>query len=383
MSNASDYTSEIQLTKVIPEGYMEADYIKNYENVVGDLSKLPNFSKLPFYVINLKRRTDRLEQTRAQLGDTFHRVEACDGNELQYYNLNDQFRVNKARKIYHVPFARKQIGATLSHYRIYQQVAQDTTIGEDDWVLIAEDDNNYVVDFARKLDQIIEHLKDPHFDAAKIVVLKHFEMAETMDYFPYLCAINRKQGRPEIKDCEQKLREQGIFNPELFAVTCKYRFHANLESEPERAFSFEYEGVKPSPYPNLYSNKQTLFHNSYIRPYSSSLYLIRRRVCIETVKRHPRPFWFADDFKQFVAPQHVLYASPYLACEPDYENESSILDELSYHVYHYNRINRFYNHYTSFWLRHVRFLALHTYSQNYYLRFQAGVLQRLLGIYIP
>ena len=107
------------------------------------LTGLKRFDKLPVRVINLERRPDRWADFTERLSasadtDTaskFVRVEGVDGHALV---MNDEiahlFRNNDFN------FRRGIIGCGLSHINLWQQLAN----GDDDMVLIVEDDATFV-----------------------------------------------------------------------------------------------------------------------------------------------------------------------------------------------------------------------------------------------
>lgn len=364
-----------------PRVYTEADYAPTFENIVGDVSNLFNYNRCRKYFINLDSRKDRYEQTRTQVGDTFIRVSACNGRAMDYPQVELLFDEEQCHKIYKVWQSNKQAAATISHFNIYSAVAQDELIGLNDWVLIAEDDNHYITDFAPKLDQMIEYLKDSRFNHVKMVILKQMEIHETVDYVWDICEFSKKHRRTHVRDCAPQIQAAGNYNAERFAVSSKYDIYPFFRTTKDRVFEFRYEGVKPSPEPNLYDDRQHLFYPTYVRPYSASLYLIRRSACIDICRRYKRPFWYADDFKQIVPPQCILYASPFMAYEVETAQVSSITDELAKHNWHFNKINRPYNRYQFITLQKLRFLTKWMYGSDKRKQRAAILMQRLLGLY--
>jgi glycosyl transferase family 25 len=116
------------------------------------------FTKI--YYINLDRRTDRRKHMEEQLDNINYngsiiRFPAVDGNTLNYNDLindfqkeslDDAFGIKKSS----VNTSKGALGCALSHKKIYQKVLE----GNDDYVLILEDDVTIVPDFINKINNL-------------------------------------------------------------------------------------------------------------------------------------------------------------------------------------------------------------------------------------
>lgn len=96
------------------------------------------------YVINLKRRADKLQQFRHLSGlrdNEFHVFEAVDGHALVWNaEIDALFRNNTYGSRSGV------VGCALSHYRLWQHIASTN----DELHLIFEDDAEFVEDWVDK-----------------------------------------------------------------------------------------------------------------------------------------------------------------------------------------------------------------------------------------
>lgn len=367
---------------LVTSATQDSAYAKTFANIIGDTTDLHYFNKCSKYFINLNSRADRLVQTLEQVGDTFTRFPAIEGKELGYKKLNSYFNTKKCHAVYRIWQSLEQASATLSHYGVYKQTLEGKTRAQDhEWTLVAEDDNCYVVDFARKLDQLLQFLEDPRFDHVEIVVLKAMEIKETFDYVNYICDFDARAGRTLVKHCEEQLRSRDDFNEAQYQLACNYFFSGFFPTTRDRVFEFSYKDVKPSPTPELYDERQHLFYPTYFRPYSASLYLIRNRLCRKVVRKYRRPFWYADDFKQFVAPQCIMYASPFLAHEPEQTSHSSITNELAEHNWYFNRLMRNRDFYRNKMLKKYDFFTKWMYGTDRRKQRASILMQRLLWLY--
>ena len=128
------------------------------------------------YVINLERRTDRLEKfiKKTKYLPKFEIFKAIDGQELKYdnsYNLlyfgNKILKNNLIKKIKELKIG--EIGCFLSHYFIWKKIIQF-----DKPCLIFEDDANICHDFTNKLNIILEKGIPENFDILWIGIRQHY-----------------------------------------------------------------------------------------------------------------------------------------------------------------------------------------------------------------
>lgn len=116
------------------------------------------FTKI--YYINLDRRNDRRKHIEEQIksinwNGNAERLSAIDGNTLKYNDLtdiftkeslDDAFGIKKSK----VNTSKGALGCALSHRNIYQKVLT----GNDDYVLILEDDIEFTPDFINKVNNL-------------------------------------------------------------------------------------------------------------------------------------------------------------------------------------------------------------------------------------
>ena len=130
------------------------------------LTGLKRFDKLPVRVINLERRPDRWAGFNERLSTSanpataskFVRVEGTDGQALTMTpEIEHLFRNNDFN------FRRGMIGCALSHMSLWQQIAD----GDDDMMLIVEDDTSFVPHLRNELVDALGHLPQAtEFDLA-------------------------------------------------------------------------------------------------------------------------------------------------------------------------------------------------------------------------
>jgi len=104
------------------------------------------------FVINLKRRPDRLQEfkQRYPLTQPFTLIEAVDGNNLPY-DKPPLSTLSKSGQIN--PFA---LGCTLSHYEVWKRVVENTEYKDEDVFITFEDDVFFVQDFENKFIQCLQ-----------------------------------------------------------------------------------------------------------------------------------------------------------------------------------------------------------------------------------
>ena len=139
-----------------------------------DNLNINNIEKI--FVINLKRRADRLEKflKKVKYLPKFEIFKAIDGKELKYdnsYNLlyfgNKILENNLIKKIKGLKVG--EIGCFLSHYFIWKKIIQ-----LDKPCLIFEDDANICDDYTNKLNIIFEKGIPENFDILWIGIRQHY-----------------------------------------------------------------------------------------------------------------------------------------------------------------------------------------------------------------
>ena len=125
---------------------------------------------LPVFVMNLKRRRDRLDRFKAfngELNMEFHVVEAIEGSEVDCQTLLQSGLIDESFRDY----SRGDIGCAFSHRALWMK-----SLEMDQSILILEDDAVLRSDFVERLLRVIEELPD-HWD----VVLLGYNFDSVLD----------------------------------------------------------------------------------------------------------------------------------------------------------------------------------------------------------
>ena len=95
----------------------------------------------PCYIINLPDATERMSQAAAQCaqhGIAFERIIAVDGRKLSNAEIDKVYDVSANRQKARKPLTPSEIGCYLSHYKLWQRIAEDNAEGafvfEDDFL---------------------------------------------------------------------------------------------------------------------------------------------------------------------------------------------------------------------------------------------------------
>lgn len=243
----------------------------------------------------------------------FYRWVACNGKEEQQAGrLTHQFANDIATTHYQIPCTPGQQGCTISHYQIYRDIVDNPHIAEDEWVLVAEDDNNFIAEFPVRLNSVLAQLKQPRFARAQIAVLRYCEFKEHCDFVDELYSW---KPNGEVHYTDPRKRE--FFHPDFFeAVRCR--------SRKKSSWSFGFPVEAPAHPQGLYGTNFTFMVPVRMIPWSSSLYLIRKSACRQICNNYPRPWWVADDFQALFPEHQTLLVSPVFAV--DYDNTLSQSD---------------------------------------------------------
>ena len=108
------------------------------------------FKKL--YVINLQRRTDRYQEFNTKIvkyitPSLIERFDAINGKELNLNEFHESFIKTATNK--------GEVGCFLSHRTIWKNVSEDSTLKNDDLVLLFEDDVFFSTHFQVKFQEAI------------------------------------------------------------------------------------------------------------------------------------------------------------------------------------------------------------------------------------
>ena len=95
---------------------------------------------MKIYVINLKRRVDRLDMMKIQLRNfNFEVVEAVDGETVDFNEYEAKPYVDWVDPIIGRNLTRGEMATTLSHIEVWKKIASDNVPG-----VVLEDDNELI-----------------------------------------------------------------------------------------------------------------------------------------------------------------------------------------------------------------------------------------------
>lgn len=103
------------------------------------------------YVINLKRRPERLEQFKNNFGDFSNEIEVVYGFDGKNFNNEMKEEQELIKKCFNLKLG--EIGCALSHFRIYQDIVNNY-----DYAMIFEDDAIPCNNFTEKLNIILNEV---------------------------------------------------------------------------------------------------------------------------------------------------------------------------------------------------------------------------------
>lgn len=244
---------------------------------------IPDYlSKVRKFVINLPGVHDRLQAFYLQEHtQDFEVVSAVYGKELADVEAALLFDRVRFARAYDRQVAYGEIGCTLSHLKIYNQVLADDTIAEDDWVLIVEDDTTFFDSWYQRCNQIL-----------------HYFAANPQGIQPrFLQCNNNWVVKDEIINLAQ-LAESNYFKTDRDQV-------------------------------QFLDNQQGFFLPYQMVSYGSSHYLVRKSLLREQYYLHHRDaHWVADDFPAFFhfKPHEYCYCNPMLSYQK-LDFSSAINDE--------------------------------------------------------
>ncbi|MDO4625843.1 MAG: glycosyltransferase family 25 protein [Pasteurellaceae bacterium] len=113
------------------------------------------------YLISLdkdvKRRELFFSQPDVSDFEVFSAINTMNETEL---SLQGIFDVEKFHQRYKRKITKGEVGCTLSHLHIYQEIVDNETINDNDWVLICEDDALFAANFQHNLDLVIQQQID-------------------------------------------------------------------------------------------------------------------------------------------------------------------------------------------------------------------------------
>lgn len=362
----------------------------------------PRYNKLHKYFINLDNRLDRLAYTRSQVGDDFIRVPAIDARLLDYDEIDEVWDMSRCQDSYRITQYKSQIGATLSQYKVFKLISEDSSLKDDDFVLIAEDDNYYTINFKDKLEQVLTVLEQPRFENIDLVILKYMEIKEEIDYVEDIAYAQKiptldysvVPGINLDKANSLKLYYWPYFirthdtSIAKFSFTGEHIIHEldGLQSN-YRLNKENFISKTDNPQPHIQQNPQyfrgtdfKLFVPYLLRAYSASLFLIRKRTCKRIVRKYPRPWWYADDFRALIPQQNTLICSPFLGYEPTNQINSSITNDDVILLWKLNKVSNFKTDTRIKILKWLKFISNWQISTNRLKRKISKFFQKILGL---
>lgn len=195
------------------------------------------------YLISLDKDEHRRERFFTQPNTQDFKVfSAINTMNSELSELSEKFDINQFEQHYHRHVTKGEIGCTLSHLSVYQQIIDDEDIAEQDYVLICEDDAQFNQAFQQNLDKLLN--QNPNAD---ILLVGQSKIAE--------------------------------FNDIELEINYPTTFNFLLQRSEDCRFAICY------PYKNYFAG--------------TVAYLIKKsaaRLILEKVKQHNKAYWLADDF---------------------------------------------------------------------------------------
>lgn len=121
---------------------------------------------LPIYLINLEKRTDRLEKFKSKYNMILPKVnviKAIDGNDYDFEKILPLFQLKDFKKNVKNPYNNHQwrsgvLGCALSHFSRWQTILLNDKMKNDDFALILEDDFEVCNNFLPQLNNLLDEL---------------------------------------------------------------------------------------------------------------------------------------------------------------------------------------------------------------------------------
>lgn len=214
------------------------------------------------YVINLNRHPERLFQFYQQPdAKFFQRMPAVDKKILDLIDLESVFNCNRLKTRIFRDVTAGEIGCTLSHIQCWKAIAQDHSLNENDFVVVAEDDVCFCPQFSSVVASLIAQLKTQ----------------------PYQLVILQK----------------------LFLDKSNAAFNMNLSVANEHSLT---------EFHLLNSANSHFFDDS-----GSALYLISKKLAKQLVQQleNYKPFWLADHFSTICPLEQLAILNPLISFVPD------------------------------------------------------------------
>jgi GR25 family glycosyltransferase involved in LPS biosynthesis len=121
---------------------------------------------LPTYFINLEKRQDRLQKFKQQYNMIIPNInifKAIDGSEFDFKPVLPLFNLqgfpNGIKNPYHShQWKAGVLGCSLSHYLIWEKLAKNQQMKQEDYILVLEDDIELCDDFILKINNLLDTL---------------------------------------------------------------------------------------------------------------------------------------------------------------------------------------------------------------------------------
>lgn len=198
------------------------------------------------FLISLDKDVQRRELFFAQADSAdFEVFSAINTMQLDWEQLETRFDLAKFEQHYGRKVTKGEIGCTLSHLAVYQLIAEDENLADEDYALVCEDDALFNQNFQQNLTALLQ--QDCQID---LMLIGQSKIASFNDV------------------------ELEINYPTTFSALC--------HSIPNSPFRYAY------PYKSYFAG--------------TVAYLIKKstaRLFVDKVKQYQLPFWLADDFLLF------------------------------------------------------------------------------------
>lgn len=108
------------------------------------------------YLISLEKDVKRRELFFSQSNTVdFEIFNAINTMSRDWDALNTHFDLAKFEQHYGRKTTKGEVGCTLSHLAVYQKIAEDTTIENNDYCLVCEDDALFAQDFQKHIEVLL------------------------------------------------------------------------------------------------------------------------------------------------------------------------------------------------------------------------------------
>ncbi|MFC6277451.1 glycosyltransferase family 25 protein [Psittacicella hinzii] len=244
------------------------------------------------YVINMDKNPERLDYFYNQPNTAeFTRFSAIAGANLTPEELAANFDQEKFKERFGRYASPGEIGCTLSHRAIMLEALHDPNIGENEFILIAEDDVQLAPDWYEVVNKLLESLS---LYPSQGIALSNLLYLSQLKYLDDKESLNTDY----IYTRQTMLRQVGSLSE-----TSREALELGRITPPQN------------------NGRAKLIQMSIFNPGGSAFYLIRKRTIIENAELLESPaFWYADSFNYYSAfPTYntLTYLSPVFSRQND------------------------------------------------------------------